>query len=249
MLPLSPLEAMHIKALHHQGVRLRNKVGIIGHAQPSLLDAHIAIQDQQHWATGGAVYQSVNFEPCAGNKRSKLNSAIGDSSSEVLDAVYRDIKFALTHLIPNAQELEGEFWTLSDYPSTSGGRFAALNVGALEFMVWPRQKFGLEEIQPQQLYTFINFPKATLIPEEEWEEFLEFYCEEEPDCFTVCLRYPLVDTDRQYIPVGKIEEWFKDNPDLISPARTLVLDLMRRSKSNLFKRWHSPDLVREAMNQ
>lgn len=50
----------------------------------------------------------------------------------------RDIAFALKELVPSAVELEGKYWTLTDCPSTSGGRWATLSTGFIELLFFPR---------------------------------------------------------------------------------------------------------------
>ncbi|AKK03735.1 GIY-YIG nuclease family protein [Corynebacterium epidermidicanis] len=244
---LTPIEFEHIARLRSQGIELRNKTGNFGHLQPSRLDEVIPVEDQEHWVLGRGNYGVSTFDFGVPEGTSKLCTKLKDRDSELLARIFGDLRYAFTDLIPNAAELESLYWTLSDYPSTAGGRFATLNLGVLEFVVHPRTKLSANNGKDEH-FVFINFPEGTLVPENEWEPFAEFRCGGELEgCFCVCVEYELTRADALYIPVGRLQETLDQIPELVEAARAFAIELMRQNQSNLFRRWHSRTLVGEVM--
>ncbi|MFV8396132.1 GIY-YIG nuclease family protein [Corynebacterium hindlerae] len=241
---LTPIEFTHIARLRRGGIELRNKIGNFGHLQPSGLDEIISVEEQEHWVLGQGTYGSAPFDFGDVGISPKLVEKLRLKDPELLLKILSDLRFALEGLVPNTPELESQYWTLSDYPSTAGGRFATFNLGVLEFVVFPRTKFHIDE-EDLRYFGFINFPEGTLIPEEEWEPWGEFtLVGPEPLCFCVCIEYDLCRTDRLYFEVGRLSELFQGNAEVLGAARSMAIELMRQNKSNLFRRWHSRPLVR-----
>lgn len=132
------------------GVVLRNKAFNFGFLGPSALDLVLPVEEQTHWATGGGDYSLSQYEEAArrprgaeprlfkskdGRSRLQLGAEWRASRAEVVVAALAVI---LSEAVPDAPRLEADFWTLSDYPSTGGGRYATLNVGGLELAYFPR---------------------------------------------------------------------------------------------------------------
>lgn len=240
---LTPIEFKHIARLRGKGIELRNKMGNFGHLQPSGLDDIMSVEEQEHWVLGQGTYgtEPFNFEEVSGEP--KLIEKLEAKDPELLLRVFTDLRFALTELIPNAPELEAEYWTLSDYPSTAGGRFATLNLGVLEFVVFPRGMFERDDGEQDHLVS-INFPEGTFIAEHDWTPFAEFSLLEFPEIDVVCFEHKLCRVDSLWMPVGQLSAFFGKSPELKEVARAMAIELMRQNKSNLFRRWHSRSLVK-----
>lgn len=245
--PLSPIELDHIRYLRGQGIKLRNKAGNVGHTQPSRLDTHISVEDQEHWVLGLGGFGDRAFAPLAAPGETKLTRNIGKKDPMLRRRILEDIRYALTELIPDAPDLERRYWTLSDYPSTAGGRFATLNTGVLEFVVFPRSATHYDGDNLDYSF-FINLPEGTWVSDDYWVPFSEHYldgCALESVCWTNS--YDLCSTSALCLPVGTLGTAMELIPDLKSAARGMAVELMRQNTANLFTRWHSPALVREAM--
>ncbi|MCT2288686.1 GIY-YIG nuclease family protein [Corynebacterium sanguinis] len=247
--PLAPIEFEHIERLRSQGIVLRNKMGNLGHAQPSGLDQHVSVEEQEHWVLGHGLFGQQSFSPFEGKPETKVGSKLKKENPELFARLCNDVQYALTELIPNAPELEARYWTLSDYPSTAGGRFATLNPGVLEFAVFPRDEWPDEEGKLQH-YVFINLPQGTIIPIDEWEPNDLFDLPGIPGgVFVSCGHYTMCSTDALHLPVGTLRETLESNVDIKEAARQMAIELMRQNTSSLFARWHSRALVREVMGE
>lgn len=244
--PLTPVEFDHIARLRGEGARLRNRVGNLGHRQPSGLDELIPVEDQEHWVLGQGSFGVCDFPPLLDGVESKLTHRLRKRNPQLLTKVLADLNFSLRYLIPNASDLEGEFWTLSDFPSTSGGRFATLNLGVLEFLYFPRVqmpfKGGVEEC-----CAFINFPEGAFIEERDWRVGVEFVHPDYSNIVFGCNEYNLCKVDYVRMPVGNLAHFMESDLRLLEVCRGMVVELMRQSNSNLFRRWHSRSLVSEAI--
>ncbi|RFA23213.1 hypothetical protein B7R23_02160 [Subtercola boreus] len=144
---LSDAERAIIDRERRTGHHIRNRVYNIDNDLPSALDAEIPVREQQHWATGHGSFDHVSFIQAADRSSSETPTRLAASRKSkatifdgrtVADAVLDDLAVAIANVIPNALQLEGDYWTLSDFPSTSGGRYATLNVGYLELLYFPR---------------------------------------------------------------------------------------------------------------
>ncbi len=134
---LNAVEYLEIQRFRAEGKRLRNRMWNLGHEQPSKLDHVIPVEDQQAWALGDGPYDLRGADErikVLGTDGTKFEKQVPDEfQAPILD----DISFALTELVPNAVELEGQYWTLTDCPSTSGGRWATLSTGFGELLFSP----------------------------------------------------------------------------------------------------------------
>lgn len=243
---LTPMEFDHIARLRGEGVQLRNRVGNLGHRQPSNLDEFIPVENQEHWVLGQGSYGVCDLPSIAGGCESKLTHCLRKRNPQLLTRILDDLNFTLRYLIPNVSDLEGEFWTLSDFPNTSGGRFATLNLGLLEFLYFPRVQMSFEG-GAEEYCVFMNFPDGAFIDEHDWQVGAEFV---HPDCPNVvfgCNEYTLCKVDCVRVPVGNLAEFMESDMRLLEVCRGMVIELMRQSNSNLFRRWHSRSLVREAI--
>lgn len=132
------------------GILLRNSVFNIGGSGRSALDDVILTVDQQHWVSGDMQWDAQKFAVAAGRPPGptpqllsdpESNLPIGHSSADApsrADLIIEALALIVEQAIPNAVELESVYWTVSDLPSTGGGRFATLNVGNLELAFFPR---------------------------------------------------------------------------------------------------------------
>lgn len=248
--PVGNLDEAEYQEIFRQkslGFELRNKVFNLGHNQPSKFDDVVTVEEQSHWALGHGNYELENLElrlsevPSTPSKlRSKVPTSVSD---ETYTAVLDDLAFCLSHVIPDAIKLESTYWTISDYPNTSGGRFATLNVGNLELAYFPRFPFDDPEgrIADMHQLVFFNLPScvldkgydnAIIRSEHSWIYFERHF-------------YNLIDTVGVEMPIGTLREIFKTEPDLLIDARQFVISLMRNGGSGKFRRWHSQALSTE----
>lgn len=256
---LSEIEKKTISAQRAQGFRLRNKTWNFDFAGASVLDEWIPPVQQHHWATGGTSFNPSDFASASrreaggqprlfSEKRALRPWAFNDASLSfrVADAVLSDISIVL-ETVPNAVELEGEYWTLSDYPNTARGRFATLNAGGLEFIYFPR----IDEENPfipngvRTPCSYLNLLPGSLITDDgEWSPHV-------PDAFFSLIvdagrsEYPMTTVDQVVVPIGLL--WQIMELDYIrKAAQKTALTFMRKGPSSLFKRSHSRELARLA---
>ena len=130
---------------------------------------------------------------------------------ECRDLVLSDLAFALTKLLPDAVELEGRYWTISDCPGTGGGRWMTLNTGYLEFMYFPKTIPWLYG-EPLSRLAYINTLAGTLLDvrfsEGAWADSSDIFdVPEEVEQFSVVRRtsYSSTDADAVLFCVGNLE--------------------------------------------
>lgn len=262
---LDVLEAHVIKTQKEQGYSLRNKVFNFGFEGPSQLDADIPIIEQEHWANGISDYDITDIRQAADRPmeaRTKLHDSEegqlpwfnettkDDTWPSVADAVCADLGEVIARAIPEAVELESIYWTVSDYPSTVGGRLATLNVGSVEVLYIPRDTYGLTRIDGTQEYlhlSFLNMATGTLtndgVTQEHWKKdppLVPSFIDES--------EYRIGTVDRLTVPTGFIGQAL-DHPEILQGVRKCCLDLMRSGQSGLFRRWHSRELTRRAYEE
>ncbi|WP_227485732.1 GIY-YIG nuclease family protein [Corynebacterium aurimucosum] len=253
-LELDILEKQVIQSQLSARVLLRNRSGVLASEGPSPLDLVVTVTEQKHWVLG-------DWEPSPSDRAAFVRAAEAsaptklqkNASPEVAKAVIKDIAFALEHIIPVAPETERTYWTLSDYPSTAGGRYATLNTGILEFLVFPRSSvitdptnLDLGFLDGYTLGTgFFN-----LLPREggDWKaESDTVWFSKSPYHFVASHDYNVTPTEAYYYPIGQLEETFNAlGPEMLSDARKFAVTLMRNRPSNLFRRWHSSALAGRA---
>ncbi len=247
------------RALGHP---LRNKTWNFDFAGASALDNWIPPVQQEHWSTGGGTHDLAAIESAARRPRGSDPRLFTERRGRALwafnevaenwtiaDAVVADLA-AVLDAIPQIVDLEREYWTISDYPSTSGGRFATLNAGSLELLYIPRWD---EEMRQGHLWTrtpcsHLNLLPGTLITDEgEWNPAL-------PDevfgsiAASHRVAYPMTWMDQITVPVGRLPE-LMDIAFMQSAVQRTSLTLMRKGPSSMFKRWHSPELARRAYEE
>ncbi|MDT3766943.1 GIY-YIG nuclease family protein [Gleimia hominis] len=128
--------------------RLRNRAFNFGHWEPTVLDDYVAPEEQLHWATGHPSYDLAPFAEAAKNLKQETPKLLTKRRGQevmpdgrpVWEVVVDELAQIVALAIPNATQTQKRFWTLSDYPSTAGGRFATLNVGSLELAFFPRHR-------------------------------------------------------------------------------------------------------------
>ncbi|MBM7824724.1 hypothetical protein JOD55_000551 [Arcanobacterium pluranimalium] len=268
-------EQTTIQELKSAGIKLRNKTYNFAFTGPSVFDGVMAPIDQSHWATGQAEYRidpivraMQRIETASSSKLSqvkKIDRLIEvyheDRQLSLYEGLLHDIAAYLVHVIPNTVELETIYWSITDMPSTSGGRYYTLNVGKLEVLYTPRQEdvylfvddgSGRDDgdddcyVTPS---TCINFPPNSIILKNGrglYKKF-EHALEEIPyDYYTA--NYALTSADVLIIPAG-CANMVLENPIFREPLRQFVIDLMRDGQVSMFRRFHSSILAKEAYAQ
>ncbi|OAV62889.1 hypothetical protein A6F49_04325 [Enteractinococcus helveticum] len=262
---LDYLEAYFIESYKDQGYSLRNKVFNFGFEGPSRLDIDVPIIEQEHWANGVSDYDIADIREAADRPmeghtklhRSSegqlpwLNQTTEDRSwPTVADAVCADLGEVMARAIPEAVELESIYWTVSDYPSTVGGRLTTLNVGSVEVLYIPRDTFKVLRKDGTPTYVHIsclNMTAGTLIRD---GEILDRWKENSPvmPSYMYQSRYRIGAVDKLEVPTGFIGQAL-DHPEILQGVRKFCLDLMRSNQSGLFRRWHSRELARRAYEE
>ena len=293
---LNIAEAHEIRRLRDEGLQLRNRARNFGHTQLSKLDAIISVEDQIHWATGGATYNSIN------SFRSKLDESefhveidsvrkdssprrtgtvIGNSkaskaaSPEFRELLFDDLCFMVSSVIPNAVELESRYWTISDYPSTSGGRWATVNTGPIEAMFFPR-KFPIEFSNDDGETITLPATAINLALEQGREPDADGFFlngiywfveggnsageasgansvsshnqdaqERTLSIYSYPVKYKSVTCEHLVVPTGYAEAVLMDFPGLLERARKFVIAAMRQNECGMYRRWHSEQLAAE----
>lgn len=242
---LNVWERRIIEQERSRGATLRNKVFNIGFAGPSVFDAVIPVEQQTHWALGDGDFGIDQYRAAAQRDRGPtpklLQSPLGkraiEGADSVADVVIEILALLIGWIIPDAPHLEGEYWTLTDFPSTAGGRFATLNVGSLELAYFPRWV----EFPDHSPAAFVNFPRGTFdfTEDDEGRQISELpngcVCEGGRN------KYKIAEVDCVIIGLPTIAQF---DPTMIELLRKFALDLMRRSDSRKFARWHSAELSR-----
>lgn len=230
------------------GYELRNKDLNFGHRQKTKLDDEVSVEDQKHWALGDGQYDLPNLDErptLEPDEQSKLGAHVPSKvPDEVYHGVLDDIAFCLSHIIPDAVDLEAKYWTISDWPSTAGGRFATLNVGALELAYFPRERYedpsGVEMEGVNLVY--FNLPPQVLEEDDSGFEFDTGVCS---GFFERISGYNTTDTVRMGLQVGSLRRFFESQPEFLTEARVFALDVMRYQDSSIFRRHHSRTLAGE----
>lgn len=153
--------------------------------------------------------------------------------------------------IPHAPKLEGEYWTISDYPATAGGRLLTLNVGRLELLYVPRrivQYFDADQRAVDCFEVCINFPQGTFLSVTPGDEALEVGLPQGVTAYAVRTDYTLTNTDTLCVALDALLA-LVDAPDLEDILRRFIVDLMVDGPSGIFKRWHCPELARRGYEE
>ncbi|MFD6727468.1 DUF3320 domain-containing protein [Corynebacterium xerosis] len=233
------------------GYELRNKDLNFGHRQKTKLDGEVSVEDQKHWALGDGKYDipdlddRPNLEP---DEQSKLAAHVPSKvPEEVYNGVLDDIAFCLSHVIPDAVNLEAKYWTISDWPRTAGGRLATLNVGALELAYFPREPITDPSGQTDDEFhvMYFNLPPEVLEDDDPGFEFTSG----DVNGAIERVAYNMTDAVRIAIPVGRLRAFFTDMPELLTDARVFAIDVMRYQDSAIFRRHHSRALTNEVFDQ
>ena len=230
------------------GYELRNKDMNFGHRQKTMLDDVVSVEDQKHWALGDGQYNLPDLDKRPAmepDEQSKLASHVPSKVSEkVYDGVLDDLAFCLSHIIPDAVDLESKYWTISDWPSTAHGRFATLNVGALELAYFPRERCedpsGEAGVDVNLVY--FNLPPYVL---EDDDPGFGFDSGGFSGFFQRIGGYKMTETVRLALPVGSLRGFFESHPEFLTEARVFALDVMRYQDSAIFRRHHSRALADE----
>lgn len=253
---LSVTEKAVIADQLRRGYSLRNVIHNMKPSGARPFDLIISHEDQRHWAAGDESYlvdigTLSGLEDVAPSKLERLPAARRPSyfGNSLFDAVLDDLAMAVIHFIPNAMQLEGEYWSISDAPNTLGGRFATLNVGNLEIMYFPRFEIDMSTNENKSSY-YPSILNGEYVPELEPLENDDFWVIDDPNFssdFVAGLTkgcYPMSSTRQVILPTGALKRLSTETREWIfSETRSLVLQLMRRGRNTLFNRYHSKALT------
>lgn len=262
---LDALEAHFIEDYKNQGHSLRNKVFNFGFEGPSRLDGDVPISEQEHWANGVSDYDIEEIRQAADRPvegRTKLHQSpegklpwLAENTDDemwptVADAVCADLGEVIARTIPEAVELESIYWTLSDYPSTVGGRLATLNVGVVEVLYVPRHTVELKRVDGTPVDVHLSCLNTTSGTLTEDGAIQDRWLQNPPviPTFIDASTYRIGPVDRLTVPTGLLGQAL-DHPELLQGVRKLCLDLMRSNQSGIFRRWHSRELARRAYEE
>lgn len=241
---LTRIENNEICRFRESGKPLRNRALNLGHDQPSKLDDVIPVENQQSWVLGDGSYDLHGARekiPDLGNKPSKFLKQVPE---EYRDQILADLSFALTNLVSNAVQLEGWHWTISDCPSTAGGRWATLNTGFLEFLYFPKGDPGG--------FAIVNTSSGSSLATRPILRSTQIVT----NCLTPCrfltrgflikkVHYKSTSADQVIFNVGDLTRICEKHPEVLNGARAFALQAMRQSRSAMFARWHSQSLTRD----
>ncbi len=248
---LNTVEYREIHRFKREGKILRNRALNLGHEQPSKLDNVIPVEDQQSWVLGAGPYDLTGAEARIeelSKTRTKFEELVPEGFQK---PILKDLVFALREIVPSAVDLEGQYWTISDCPATSGGRWATLNTGFVELLFFPRLAFlpdeATGEFEDFEGVGRLNTLPGTLLDEKDdliW--FLDYQAGSGEELATNFFRadYPSTDSDAVEYPVGDLELICRQYPTILEGARGFALQAMRQNTSGMFRRWHSKALVR-----
>lgn len=263
---LSDAERTIIDRERRIGHHLRNRVHNIDNDLPSAFDAEVPVREQTHWATGHGSFDRASFVAAAARSAgadptrlasSRKGKTVISDGRTVSDAVLDDLAVVIANTIPNAVQLEGDYWTVSDFPSTSRGRYATLNVGYLELLYFPRHPLEMpveDGVVVIEHAAVLNLPVGTMGEPGGSPEDGYAFGWPTGECFTwldiarqgnrgknaIGTR-----TDQIVMPIGTLSADF-EAVDLLEPIRELALKLMRRSSARIYARSHSSELARLA---
>lgn len=255
---LSVTEKMVIADQLARGYALRNVVHNMNPSGVRPLDLIISHDDQQHWATGGELYvgdigtiPEVSVEGPSKLKRLRLAQKPSYFGNTLYDAVLDDLAMAVIHLIPNAMQLEGQYWSISDAPSTVGGRFGTLNVGNLEIMFFPRFEMDMSTSDKEaSFYPIVlngEYDPAVHLLEDDDDVWWVMDDPESFPGFVAALakaRYSMCPTRQIILPTGALKYVSTEAREVFfEETRSLVLQLMRKQRNTLFNRHHSKALT------
>lgn len=235
-LNLTEIEITEIRRFRKFGKPLRNRALNFGHDQPSPLDMMITVEDQQSWVLGEGPYDLRGAKeklPSLGQEPSKL---LKQAPPEHRNSILTDLAFAFTTLIPEAVTFEGRYWTISDCPSTAGGRWATVNTGFVELLYFPRgEADGL---------TCLNTVPGTLMDDQSPQQTARVE-DDSYDVFVDQVTYPSTSADRLLFTTGDLATICSEFPEVLLGARAFALQAMRQNTSGMFARWHSEALTRD----
>lgn len=261
--PLDELDVWERRVIAQRraaGAHLRNKTYNFGFLGQSAFDDVIPVKQQSHWSTGGGDFDREQYVEAAkrtpGTKPrlfqatdAARSTPLGDGTEgTVADLVVLTLALIVPQVIPDAPRLEAQYWTLSDYPRTAGGRFATLTVGTVELAYFPRQS-GFDDGSPTVVF---NLPRGTVLHDarpvvrHEKRDFEEALFPNGQPCWAAPTAYGIVQTDRVLSAMADLTsgDW-----GIVSIMRKFAIDLMRAGDSRKFARFHSPELARRIYTQ
>lgn len=254
---LDQAERNMIQQQKNAGFHLRNKTFNYEHWEPCPLDQIIPTAIQRHWATDTtklhleaickAASRPIKNSPKLTQRRRGTELIGGERVCDrVIDILANVVAFA----VPEPHLTEESYWTLSDFPSTAGGRFATLNVGSLELLYFSRTRDVWQGLSSCGTISLNAAPETFVSPNPSNEKLLQ------ASCFTgefenLPFEIAFLPSGEQYygVPVDTICAPLESNilDDLSDDeqlgVRQLALTAMRRGSARLNARSHSRDLT------
>lgn len=236
-------EATMLQALKSEGRPLRNKAMNLFHEQASPLDEIIAPVDQYHWADSEYLHRTASQVPEQRIARAVAGLPPGASKMSRLPLYgecLADISAFIDLVLPDPLGTMEKYWTISDCPSTNGGRYYTVNVGVLEMLRCIRA------FEDRSCLNTIVWPELI----DEYPNSTTLFTFEEPEgmqVFAYNITYPKATITAAEFETGSLRGLLESNPEVLADARALAIALMRTGTAGLFRRWHSKELARETL--
>jgi len=236
-------EATMIRHLQKEEKKLRNRSLNLFHEQESPLDKIIPPVDQFHWADSEYLdreSQELSAEdlstaiarlPGGPSKMSRL-----PDYAKCLD----DVSAFIELVLPEPLVTMESYWTISDTPSTNGGRYYTINVGVLEMLRC------LQHVEAPSCLNVVPLPELKDLSPGQMTIFTYEGCEG-LGANTYNMRYPKAVVTFVEYETGRLRELLEIDDQILSSARALAVALMRTGTAGMFRRWHSRELTREAL--
>lgn len=236
---LDAAERQVVQAQKDAGVPLRNIDLVTRSWADSVLDQVVDPEVQSTWVQGGP-------QPHPDDTRmliAKRRAASARKYRELRDLasfpeVFSDVCTYVDRVITWPSATDGRFWTLTALPGTGlcaeRRRLAAVSCGKVETFV------VFEDRTTHETWWFLNMEHGVLRRSDLPPEFRD-----------------MLDTDAHYRTTGRIDRllggacgslasWFDESPQLLTAARELALNLLRKGPS-LFARFHCDALVDDVL--
>ena len=244
------------------GFVFRNKTWNFDHTQPSALDRIVPVEVQEHWSTGlflppnrEALEEAVNRVENAAPRllRARRGKEMLPGGLATYEAVIDSLARLIVVAIPQPVETEGWFWSLSDYPSTAGGRFATLNVGNLELLFFPRRELKFRSAyfgsKTNGIFGRVNaepgtFGRNRMLGTRPRARFMDDRMDNQNGAKAfIERRYYSIPVDTMSFPLGSSAITSLTSQEIIG-IRRLAVRSMRNASAKLNARSHSSELTR-----
>ena len=266
--PPSDLDRVEREIIAQQRGRyhLRNRMWNLENTEPRPLDNIVSIVEQKHWANGHPQYGEATIEeirieadrepgPTPKLLTASRGQVILPGGKAVADVVIDELANIIESVIPSPVSTEKTFWTLSDFPQTSGGRFATLNVGPLEIAYFPRYPIplsagGSSTSGKPGLVRVVNSAPGSFFAADS-DSYAATFGESRRVATAhrnvrfdaIRATYPLTPVDQIISKLGTLDLRLLA-PSQLQGVRRLAIAVMRNKSASLNRRHHSSELTR-----